>query len=160
MGGLGPGGQASVPVGDLQQQMRPAWGPGHLLFLAEALADHLVDRRFHEAGADPLSCPVALAIIGNEALVIRDIGMELLYGFEEFPGHAMATGGHRGVQVHLDRLHHLQGLVDVSMLHVPFEAVQVPYNRITQRIVHLLIPGLLRQAFRGLLEHGQLHRVE
>jgi hypothetical protein len=66
------------PRADLQQQMRPAWGPGHLLFLAEALADHLIDRRFHEAGADPLSCPVALARIRNEALVIRDIGVELL----------------------------------------------------------------------------------
>jgi hypothetical protein len=34
------------------------------LLLAEALADHLIDGRFHKAGANPLSSPIALPIIG------------------------------------------------------------------------------------------------
>jgi hypothetical protein len=33
---------------------------GHLLLFAEALADHLIDGRFHEARADPF--PVAVAL--------------------------------------------------------------------------------------------------
>jgi hypothetical protein len=38
----------------LQEEMRPALGPLHLLLLAEALADHLIDRRFDKADADAL----------------------------------------------------------------------------------------------------------
>jgi hypothetical protein len=40
--------------------------PLHLLFLTEALADHLIHRRFDKAGADAFALTIALAIIGNE----------------------------------------------------------------------------------------------
>jgi hypothetical protein len=40
----------------------------------------------------------------------------------------------------------------------PFEVFQFSQDRITQPIVFLFIPGLVRQAFRRLLEHGQSHR--
>ena len=56
----------------LQQQVCAASRPGHLLLLAEALADHLIDRRFHKARAHPLSSPVALAIVRDETLVVLD----------------------------------------------------------------------------------------
>jgi pyrroline-5-carboxylate reductase len=51
--------------------MCAAWGPGHLLLLAEALADHLIHRGFHKARAYPFAVPVALAIVGNEANGIK-----------------------------------------------------------------------------------------
>jgi hypothetical protein len=84
--------------------------------------------------------------------------MELLHGFQKLPGRAVAAGGHRGVEVHVDGLDHLQGLVDIPVSQIPFQAFQVSHNRITQRIVLLLIPGLVRQALGRLLEHGQPHR--
>ena len=40
--------------------MSTARRPGHRWLLAEALADHLMDGRFHNAGANPLSSPLAL----------------------------------------------------------------------------------------------------
>src|SRR6266478_3792026 len=79
---------------------------------AEALADHLIARRFHKAGAHPLSSPIAPPIVRNEPLVVLNIRVELLHGFQALSGRAMATGGHRGIEVHRDGLPHLQGLVD------------------------------------------------
>jgi hypothetical protein len=49
--------------------MRAALGPLHLLLLAEAVADHLIDRRFDKAGADPFAIPIALAIVGDERAI-------------------------------------------------------------------------------------------
>jgi hypothetical protein len=66
-----------------------------------------------------VSPSILLAIVRNKALVVLNIRMELLHGFQELSGYAMATGGHPGVQVHLDGLHHLQGLVDVPMFRRP-----------------------------------------
>jgi hypothetical protein len=43
--------------------MRPAWGSLHLLAFAQALADHLMDRGFHEARADAFPSAVARAIV-------------------------------------------------------------------------------------------------
>ena len=62
--------------------MGPAWGPGHLLLLAEALADHLIHGRFDKARADAFAVPVTLAVVGNEALVVLNIRVELLDGFQ------------------------------------------------------------------------------
>ena len=47
--------------------MRPEWGSLHLLACAEALADHLIDRGFHEARADAFPSVVALAIVWRMA---------------------------------------------------------------------------------------------
>ncbi len=62
----------------LQQQMRPALGPLPLLLLAEAPADHLVDRRLDKARADALARAIVLAVVGDEGAIPLDIGMELL----------------------------------------------------------------------------------
>jgi hypothetical protein len=43
--------------------MCPAWISLRLLVFAEALADHLMDRGFHEARADAFPSAVALAIV-------------------------------------------------------------------------------------------------
>jgi len=40
--------------------MRPAWVSLHLLAFAEALADYMMDRGFHEARADAFPSAVAL----------------------------------------------------------------------------------------------------
>jgi hypothetical protein len=78
--------------------MRTLFCPLHLLALAKALANHLVDRRFDKPRTDLLPIAVAFAIVGNEALVVRDVGVELLDGFQELPGGDIATGGHGSVQ--------------------------------------------------------------
>ena len=122
--------------------------PLHLLFLTEAHTDDLIDGRFHKAGADAFPVTVALAIVRNETLIILDIGLELLNGFEQFSSR---------IQFHLDRLHDLQRLVDVAVPQKPFEAFEFPHHRVTQRVVLLLIPNLVRQAFDRLLEHRQTH---
>jgi hypothetical protein len=49
--------------------MGTALGPGHLLLLTEALADHLIDRRFDKPGADPLPVAIALAVIGVTGVI-------------------------------------------------------------------------------------------
>jgi hypothetical protein len=61
-----------------------AFRPLHRLFLTEPLTHHLIDGRFHKAGADAFPVTVALAIVRNEPLIMLDIGMELLDGFEQF----------------------------------------------------------------------------
>ena len=114
------------------------FGPLHLLFLTEAHTDDLIDGRFHKAGADPFPVTVALAIVRNETLIILDIGMELLNGFEQFSSGVITTGGHRRIKVHLDRLHDLQRLVDVAVPQKPFEAFQLLHHWVTQRVVLLL----------------------
>jgi hypothetical protein len=48
----------------LHQQMRPTFGPLHLLLFAAALADHLMDGRLDKARADALPTAIALAIVG------------------------------------------------------------------------------------------------
>src|SRR5215510_3985681 len=40
------------PRADLQQEMRPSWGPGHVLACAAALAHHLIHGRFDNTGAE------------------------------------------------------------------------------------------------------------
>jgi hypothetical protein len=54
---------------DLQQEMRAAWGPPHLLLFTETPADHLVHGRLHKTGIDPFALAVALAIVRNKALI-------------------------------------------------------------------------------------------
>jgi hypothetical protein len=56
----------------------PAWGPGHLLLLAETLADHLIHGRFHNARAAAFAVPIALTVIGNEALIVLDSGADFV----------------------------------------------------------------------------------
>jgi hypothetical protein len=53
-----------------------AFRPLHLLLLTETPTDHLLDGRFHNAGADALALPLALAIMGNEPLVVLAVGVE------------------------------------------------------------------------------------
>src|SRR5437870_3357055 len=67
----------------LQQQMRPAFAPLHLLFLAKSFAHHLVHRGLHEPCGYCLAVTIPLAIIWNEVAVVGDVGAELLHGFEE-----------------------------------------------------------------------------
>jgi hypothetical protein len=143
---------------DLPSEMRPAWGPAPLWLLAEARADHLLDRGGHKAHTDPFAMPVALAISGNEALVMRDRGLELRHGCAALPGRSLAAGGHRGVEGHLDGRHDLYGLGDVARPHGPWASCSCPDDRITQRRVHRLLPGLVRHACRRLLQHGEPHR--
>jgi hypothetical protein len=51
--------------------------------------------------------PVTLAIVGNEATVVLNVGVKLFYGSQQFAYASMATGGHRGLEVPLDGLHDL-----------------------------------------------------
>src|SRR5664280_1804217 len=61
------------PDTDLQQEVRAARGPAHLLLLDHALADQLVDRGLDERGRDGLAGPVALAVVGDPLGVGADV---------------------------------------------------------------------------------------
>jgi hypothetical protein len=77
--GLQPIPKCRLPVAiqdvcmDLEQEMCAAWGPGHLLLLAEALADRLTHGGLHNARAEPFAAPGTHAMVGNEALVVLDV---------------------------------------------------------------------------------------
>src|SRR5712691_6022443 len=57
----------------LQQQMRTALAPLHLLLLAESFAHDLVHRRFHKPRGYGLTVPIPLAVIRDEVTIIHDI---------------------------------------------------------------------------------------
>src|SRR5882672_7034746 len=65
----------------LQQQMRPAFRPLHLLLLAEPFAHHLVHRGLHETCGNGLAVAIPLAIIRDQVAVVDDIGTKLLHRF-------------------------------------------------------------------------------
>src|SRR5262245_1564807 len=108
--------------------MRLTLGPLHLLPFTKALANDLIDGRFDKARADPLASPVALAIVGNEVLVVLDVRVELLHVFEDVPGGVIATERHSSVEVHREGLHDLQGFIHIAMPQEPFELRQLPYD--------------------------------
>lgn len=64
--------------------MRTAKGPLHLLLFHEPLADHLINCRFDEGGADRFSLPVPLAEVRDELLVVANIRIELTDALAEF----------------------------------------------------------------------------
>ena len=67
----------------LQQQMRPALAPLHLLLLAEPFAHDLVHRRLHETRGNGLTVAIPLAIIRDQVAVVHDIGAKLFHRFEQ-----------------------------------------------------------------------------
>ena len=50
--------------------------PLHGLPLDKAPADHLINGRFDEGGADGFSITVALAEVGNELAGVADVGLK------------------------------------------------------------------------------------
>src|SRR4051812_19063245 len=61
---------------DLEQPMRPRPGPPHLLLLHHPLADHLIDRRFHERGRDRLAMAIPVPVVGDRGPVHLDVVTE------------------------------------------------------------------------------------
>ena len=59
-------------------------GPLHLLLFDEQPADHLVNCRFDEGGADRFSLPAPLAEVRDEFLVVANIRIELTDALAEF----------------------------------------------------------------------------
>src|SRR5262249_11078328 len=57
----------------LQQQMRPFFGPLHLLFFTEAFAHHLIHRGLHKTCRDRLSIVIPLPVIRDQVSVVPDI---------------------------------------------------------------------------------------
>jgi hypothetical protein len=143
---------------DLPQEVGATWSPGPLVLLAEAWAAHLIHRRFHTARADAVAVPVTLSGVGTAALLVLNGWMEFLDGVEQLTCGGMAIVRHGGIAVHLPARDHLQRLVDVPMPQKPRAAFSFPHDWITPRLVLFLSPGLLWQAFRGLLEHGEPQR--
>src|SRR6266498_5348291 len=66
----------------LQQQVRALWCPLHLLLLDHALADHLIDRRLDETGADPFSIAIPFAVVDNVRRVVGDVRLQFPYILE------------------------------------------------------------------------------
>jgi hypothetical protein len=55
----------------LQQKMRTAQRPCHLLLLHEASADHLINRRLYESRGDRFALSSALAEVRNDSRLFR-----------------------------------------------------------------------------------------
>ena len=65
--------------------MGPLGAPLHLLPLGEALGDDIVHRRFDEASAYSVSLAIALAVVGDEGLVVGDVGVHFRPGAATLP---------------------------------------------------------------------------
>ncbi len=50
--------------------------PLHLLLLDEPSTDHLIDRRFHERGADGFALSSTLAEVRNELAVVANVSLK------------------------------------------------------------------------------------
>jgi hypothetical protein len=72
---------------DLQQQMRAARRPPHLLLFHHALRDELIDRGFNETGRNPLFASIPLTIVGNPGTIVDDVPIE----FSECSGNFKAA---------------------------------------------------------------------
>src|SRR6516164_11804782 len=72
------------PRPDLQQQMRSALAPLHLLQLHHSLAPHLIHSRFHKAGRDSFPVAIALSVVGKELLVAFNVGVQFLDSLQRF----------------------------------------------------------------------------
>jgi len=48
--------------------------PLHLLPLGKALGNKVIHRRFDKAGADSVSLAIALAVVGDEYLIVGNVG--------------------------------------------------------------------------------------
>src|SRR6185295_19392184 len=72
--------------------------PAHLLFLDEALADHLVHRRLHKRRRDYLAVPIAVAIVRNERLVRPDVGVEGQEELDQVERVVLLAQGQKGVR--------------------------------------------------------------
>src|SRR5690349_18459599 len=59
----GPERPVEGPGAGLQQQVRTAWSPLHLLLLGRPLAHHGVDRRLPEGRGDALAGPEPLTVV-------------------------------------------------------------------------------------------------
>src|SRR4030095_1244219 len=57
----------------LQQQMRPFFGPLHLLLFTESFAHRFVHRRLHKPSRDRLSVAISLTVIRDQAPVVHDV---------------------------------------------------------------------------------------
>ena len=67
----------------LQQKMRSAQRPLHLLLLDESFADHLVDSRLHEGRADRLPLMSTLTKVRDELAVITDVCSEVIEALDD-----------------------------------------------------------------------------
>src|SRR5262245_66461588 len=111
--------------------MRAPFGPLHLLLFTEALADDLVDGRLDKTGADALPIPVALAVVGDEGAIAVYVCVEVFHGLQQFPGRAIACGGHSHIQVHYEVSDLLEGFIDIAVPQRPLESLQRSENRAT-----------------------------
>src|ERR1019366_9895983 len=72
------------PSAGLQEKMRAAPGPLHLLLFGEPLAHHGVDRRLHEGRGNWLAGSIPFAVIDETGRVRGDIDGELASGGGKF----------------------------------------------------------------------------
>src|SRR5664279_2701728 len=72
-------GVVEYPGADLEQEVRAAGAPSHLLLLDHAFADDLVDRGFDERGGDGLAGTSAFPIVGDSGGVRGEVAAEFAY---------------------------------------------------------------------------------
>jgi hypothetical protein len=74
-----------------------------------------------------------------------------IYGFQGFLCRALTGVSHIRLEVHLGRLHDLQGLIHIPVPQEPFEPFERSRHGIAQPVRLLPITAGLRETFGGLL---------
>lgn len=85
--------------------MCPTWCPSHLLLLAHARANHLIDGRLDEGCGNRLAVPIPVAVIEYERLIEDEILVQFSERFEQF---LLRTSVFEALEINLQMLDRLK----------------------------------------------------
>ena len=104
--------------------MGSLWAPLHLLPFGKALGDDIVHRGFDDARAHSLSLTRALAVVGNERVIVDHVRVECFDGSQEFLRRRVFPLRSRGIEIHLQGFHLLECFVGVPVPEIPLDTVE------------------------------------
>ena len=87
-----------------------------MLPLCKALGDDVIHRRFDKARADSVSLAIALAVVGDECLIVGNVRVKLFNCSQQLACRRvfiLFIGG--GIQIHLQGFQGLNCLVGITM---------------------------------------------
>jgi hypothetical protein len=97
----------------LQEQVRPAAGPLHLLLLGKVLGDDGINRRFGKSRGDPLTGSVALTIVDQARFIAGNVNLELPHDRPELAQVGIATA--EGLDIEQQIIDRLAGSIGVAV---------------------------------------------
>ncbi len=82
--------------------------PMHLLPFCKALGDDVIHSRFDKARADSISLAIALAVVGDECLIVGNIRVEFFNRSQQLASRRVFIFLNSRVQIHLQGIHVLE----------------------------------------------------